>query len=207
MTWTAESIRPQYSRFLDNYNNTMFANHSHQAWPNVARFGHLKAFDLAASNHGAKWGEVEKARKFLKGFISQWIGNENYGGADGICWGQNTFELVGSFLTGLNLEKGDIIVTSDTEFHSMRRLLQAYESKGVTVVRVATWTEEEAKEGTTGAGFFSRMDDAFRSISDISKLKAILFSSVSYKTGSLLPKFKGNLESLLLRGVPVLVDL
>ncbi|MEC9283219.1 MAG: hypothetical protein VX642_10930 [Bdellovibrionota bacterium] len=206
MNWTASSIRPQYSRFIDSYSNLLFANHSHQAWPNVARFGQLKAFDLAAENHGAKWIEIEKTRGFLKKFISDWIGNEDFGDADGICWGQNTFELLGSFLSSLNLDKDSVIITSDTEFHSMRRLLSAYEENGVKVIRVKTYTEEELEDEEVSSGFFSRLNGQIKSV-DPKKLKAVMFSSVSFHTGNLLPEFEGELSRLLTYGVPVLVDL
>ena len=206
MTWSASSIRPQYSRFIDSYPNLLFANHSHQAWPNVARFGQLKAFDLAAENHGAKWIEIEKTRSYLKNYISEWIGNDSFGAADGICWGQNTFELLGSFLSSLNLDKDSVIVTSDTEFHSMRRLLAAYEENGVKIVRVETYTEEELLKEEPSAGFFVRLNEQIKKV-DPKKLKAIMFSSVSFHTGNLLPEFEGELSRLLTYSCPVLVDL
>jgi selenocysteine lyase/cysteine desulfurase len=205
MSWSAESIRNQYSRFLDAYPYTLFANHSHQAWPNVAKFGHIRAFDMAADNHGAKWHEVEAARNFLKSWLSKLISNEDKGGAKGICWGQNTFDLVGSFLSSLELKEGDVVITSDAEFHSMRRLLQAYEKRGVKVIWVRSWTEEEAKEGSVGRDFFKRVEKSILDQTEGS-IKAIMFSSVSFMTGSLLPDFYENLGSLLLRNIPVLVD-
>lgn len=206
MKWTAESIRNQYSRFLDNYSNVLFANHSHQAWPNVAKFGHLKAFDMAADNHGSKWRAVEQTRKEMRQWISTWIGNDEFGGVDGITWGQNTFELVAAFLSSLNLKKGDVVITSDREFHSLRRLLQAYEERGVVVERVPLFTVEEAKEKIAGQGFFVRMGDAFKKY-DAGSIKSIVFSSVSFHTGSLAGEFEEALDSLLERGIPVLVDL
>ena len=99
-----------------------------------------------------------------------------------------------------------MIVTSDTEFHSMRRLLAAYEENGVKIVRVETYTEEELLKEEPSAGFFVRLNEQIKKV-DPKKLKAIMFSSVSFHTGNLLPEFEGELSRLLTYSCPVLVDL
>ncbi|MFK8138370.1 MAG: hypothetical protein AB8E15_08425 [Bdellovibrionales bacterium] len=206
MHWTADSVRKQYSRFLDKYPHKLFANHSHQAWPNVARFGLLKCFDLAAETHGDKWAEVELTRKKLQAWVSKRIGNSSYGGAKGVLWGQNTFDLLTRFLSSLDLKRGDYIVTTDTEFHSMRRLLDRLSEEGIEVLRADTWTASEAFEGQTGKDFFSRLDQELRKVPQ-GKLKAVMFSSVSFHTGNLVPNFDEGLEKLLAMNVPIVVDL
>jgi kynureninase len=114
----AEELAPHYSAFRVS-ERLLLTGHSHQAWPDVAREGVLEAWEDAALHVDEKWERAfEKAERVREGF-RLWLGEP---GAE-LALDQNTFGLVLRFLSALDLRRRPQLVTTDGEFHTLRRLM------------------------------------------------------------------------------------
>jgi kynureninase len=114
----AEELAPHYSAFRVS-ERLLLTGHSHQAWPDVGREGVLEAWDDAALHVDEKWERAfEKAERVRDGF-RLWLEEP---GAE-LALDQNTFGLVLRFLSALDLRRRPRLVTTDGEFHTLRRLM------------------------------------------------------------------------------------
>ena len=114
----AKPLARHYSRFKVS-ERLLLTGHSHQAWPDVAFEGQVEAWNDAAERVDEKWGRAgEKADSVRKGF-ARLLGT----GHDEVALGANTHELVVRFLSALPLRSRSKLVTTDGEFHSIRRQL------------------------------------------------------------------------------------
>ena len=114
----AEELAPHYSAFRVS-ERLLLTGHSHQAWPDVGREGVLEAWEDAALHVDEKWERAfEKAERVREGF-RVWLGEP---GAE-IALDQNTFGLVLRFLSALDVRRRPRLVTTDGEFHTLRRLM------------------------------------------------------------------------------------
>jgi kynureninase len=114
----AEELAPHYSAFRVS-ERLLLTGHSHQAWPDVGREGVLEAWDDAALHVDEKWERAfEKAEQVRDGF-RLWLEEP---GAE-LALDQNTFGLVLRFLSALDLRRRPRLVTTDGEFHTLRRLM------------------------------------------------------------------------------------
>ena len=122
-----------YSRFRVS-ERVLLTGHSHQAWPDVAFEAQKQAWLDAAEMVDDKWGRAfEVADRVRAGY--RWLLDDPDGH---IALGQNTHELLIRFLSALPLRQRPRLVTTDGEFHTIRRQLDRLESEGIEVVRVAT---------------------------------------------------------------------
>jgi kynureninase len=148
----------------------LLTGHSHQAWPDRTRDALLACHRDAAELVDDKWGRAfERAERVRKGFRA-WLG-----GCDGeIALGTNTHELLVRFLSALPLRERPRLVTSDGEFHSLRRQLARLSEEGIEVVRVAARPVATLSERLAGA-----LDGA--------PTAAVLVSSVLFGTAEIVP--------------------
>jgi kynureninase len=115
---SAEELAPHYSAFRVS-ERLLLTGHSHQAWPDVAREGVLEAWEDAALHVDEKWERAfEKAERVREGF-RLWLEEPT---AE-IALDQNTFGLVLRFLSALDVRRRPRLVTTDGEFHTLRRLM------------------------------------------------------------------------------------
>jgi kynureninase len=121
-----------YSRFRVA-ERLLLTGHSHQAWPDVSFEAQQRAWLDAAEFVDAKWQrEAEQAAQVQAGF------RRLLGDPDGdIALGQNTHELVTRLLSALPLGRRPRLVTSDGEFHTIRRQLDRLAEEHLTIVKVA----------------------------------------------------------------------
>jgi kynureninase len=126
---TPNALAADYSAFRVA-DRLLLTGHSHQAWPDVAREGVVEAFEDAALCVDEKWERAfTKAERVRDGF------RRLLGEPDGeIAVGQNTHELVLRFLSALDLRRRPRLVTSDGEFHTLRRQLPRLAEEGLEVV-------------------------------------------------------------------------
>ncbi|MGH7680990.1 MAG: hypothetical protein ACRENN_03280 [Candidatus Eiseniibacteriota bacterium] len=95
----------------------MLTGHSHQAWPDVAFEGQVDAWVDAAEMVDDKWVRAaEVAQRVRRGFARLLGARE-----DEIALAASTHELVLRFLSALPLRARPRLVTTDGEFHSIRR--------------------------------------------------------------------------------------
>lgn len=199
----AEEIKEHYKKFLQDYEYLPFANHIHPAWPDISFEGMEQYFEVARKNHNSKWVEIDRAQNQLAKWISDFIGNSNYGGANEICLGQNDFDFYTRFFSSLNLEEGDCVITTDRESPTLKRLLQSFKENSIQILEIELFTEEELEYHCPSEDFHKRMKDA---IATVKNVKAVCFSSVNYYTGNLIRNYGKLMHELENLNCPILLD-
>ncbi|MFC0106574.1 kynureninase/PvdN C-terminal domain-containing protein [Kibdelosporangium aridum] len=180
-------LAPHYSNFGVSH-RLLLSGHSHQAWPDVAMEGIAEAFDDAAQQVDEKWNRAfVKAERLRNGF-RVFLGEPD---AE-IALAPNTHELVLRFLSCLDLRARPRLITSDGEFHTLRRQLARLAEEGLDVVRLPAAPADTLAE---------RMADALDD-----RTSAVLVSAVLFETSRIVPGLDFLAEECRLRGVELLVD-
>jgi kynureninase len=180
-----------YTRFRVS-DRLLLTGHSHQAWPDCAAAGVALAFDDAAAFVDDKWEKAFEQAALVRGGYARLLNDE----AGHIALGANTHELVVRFLSALPLRDKPRLVTTDGEFHSIRRQLDRLSEEGVEVDRVSANPVETLAERLA-----TRMDV------HASGTAAVLVSSVLFQSARIVPGL-GTLAAACDRhGVPLLVDM
>ena len=125
------ALAPHYSRFMVS-ERLLLTGHSHQAWPDCGFDGHLAAWVDAARYVDDKWEHAFIQAEGVREGFARLLGDA--GGA--IALGSNTHELVVRLLSALPLRIRPRLLTTDGEFHSIRRQLDRLEEEGLSVIRV-----------------------------------------------------------------------
>lgn len=184
---TPNALAPHYAHFRVS-ERLLLTGHSHQAWPDVAREGQLAAWEDAAALVDEKWALAEeKAERVRRGFarLLDVTANE-------IVLGANTHELLLRFLSALPLARRPTLVTTDGEFHTIRRQLDRLAEAGVRVVKVPASPATEIAARLTAV-----TDD---------RTAAVLVSSVLYANAHVVPGLPTVLARCQAVGAELLVD-
>lgn len=129
------ALAVHYSRFRVA-ERLLLTGHSHQAWPDCGFRGQQRAWEDAARLVDGKWEEAfARAERVRSGYAGLLGTPERLDDGD-YALGSNTHELVVRFLSALPLLTRPRLVTTDGEFHSVRRQLDRLEEEGLTIVRV-----------------------------------------------------------------------
>lgn len=135
------ALRAAYGRFLGVPGRILLTGHSHQAWPDVVRDALVECFDDAATHCDDKWERAvfPKVQAVGEGVLDR-LG---FAREDAIAFGRSTHELGARLLSCLPIygaaARRTRIVTTDAEFHSLRRqLARLAEVDGIEVVRVVS---------------------------------------------------------------------
>ena len=129
------ALARHYSRFRVA-ERLLLTGHSHQAWPDCGFDGQRRAWEDAARLVDAKWEEAfARADRVRAGFAAL-LGAPGQPDGGDYALGGNTHELVIRFLSALSLRTRPRLVTTDGEFHSIRRQLERLEEEGLAVARV-----------------------------------------------------------------------
>lgn len=124
-------------------NKILLTGHSHQAWPDVAKEGILECYYDAAKYIDDKWSlAFEKADKLRK-HIAYLINCDKY---EYIALASNTHELLIKFLSSLDLKNKNKIITTDGEFHTIRRQLDILNKHFLNVVKINRLDTESLAE-------------------------------------------------------------
>jgi kynureninase len=184
---TPNALAPDYSAFRVA-ERLLLTGHSHQAWPDVAREGQLEAFEDAALCADEKWERAfAKAERVRDGF-RRLLGDP---GAE-IALAENTHELVTRFLSALDLRRRPRLVTSDGEFHTLRRQLARLDEEGLEVVRLRALPAETLAERMA-----TEVDG---------RTSAVLVSAVLFETGRIVPQLGSLARACAEAGAELLVD-
>lgn len=184
---TPNALSVHYGRFRVA-DRLLLTGHSHQAWPDVALAGQVDAFTDAAEAVDAKWDPAFAKADQLR----QWY-RELLDDPDGdIALGANTHELVVRFLSSVDLPARPRIVTTDGEFHTLRRQLARLAEEGVAVVRVPA-----APVDTLAERLAAEVD---------ARTAAVLVSSVLFETSRIVPNLGIVAAACAGRGAELLVD-
>lgn len=182
-----QALAPHYSRFRVS-ERLLLTGHSHQAWPDVAFEGQKQAWLDAAELADLKWENAEaKAERFRQG-VTKLL--DDPGGH--IALAPNTHELVVRFLSALPLRERPRLVTTDGEFHTIRRQLDRLAEESIEVIKVAA---------LPAATLTERLSDAVDG-----RTAAVLVSSVLFQNANIVPDLGGVMEACQQTGAELLVD-
>ncbi len=190
------ALAPAYSRFRVA-ERLLLTGHSHQAWPDRALDGQIRAFTDAAEWVDGKWERAfAQADRVRRGFAR--LLEDDAGDVGDIALAANTHELVVRFLSALPLGKRPRLVTTDGEFHSIRRQLDRLaevSELGIEVVKVP------ASPGSPPADIAERLA---RAVDD--RTAAVLVSAVFFGSGAILPGLGEIARAAEAAGAELLVD-
>ena len=206
------TLARHYSRFRVA-ERVLLTGHSHQAWPDVAFAAQQQAWLDAAEHVDDKWGRAFEIADEVRAGYRRLLDDP-----DGhIALGQNTHDLVVRFLSALPLRERPRLVTTDGEFHTIRRQLDRIEAEGIEVVRVAAGGDGGAK-GAERAGEVSGVGDAkparsagdaiaervIRAVDD--RTAAVLVSSVLFRDARIVDGLDEVARACARVGAELLVD-
>lgn len=179
----SEMIRPSYSHFL-KAGRILLTGHSHQAWPDVVRDALLNVFDDAALHVDDKWGQcIFPKMQWVGGAILERLG---FSKDDPIAFGKSTHELLYRLLTCLpSPDKHPRIVTTSSEFHSLRRQFGRIAEEGAEIV----WVDAHPREALC-----DRLLEAL-----VPGTAMLAISSVLFEDSYRLPR----LEEILLKAIEI----
>ena len=180
-------IAAHYSRFRVT-ERLLLTGHSHQAWPDVALEAQQRAWLDAAELVDDKWTRAtEQAGRVRDGF-ARLLGDS----AENIALGQNTHELVTRWLSALPYRARHRIITTNGEFHTIRRQLDRLAEEGVEVERIATAPVDDLS------------DRMARAVDD--RTLAVMASSVLFQTAEIVPGLDRVAAACEAHGAMLLVD-
>ena len=193
------ALARHYSRFRVA-ERVLLTGHSHQAWPDTAFDAQKQAWLDAAEQVDDKWGRAFAVADEVRAGFRRLLDDP-----DGhIALGQNTHELVTRFLSALPLRERPRLVTTDGEFHTIRRQLDRLEAEGVEVVRVPTGVGAAPGSGRAlGAGdaiaerVIAAVDDG---------TAAVLVSSVLFRDARIVDGLDEVARACVGVGAELLVD-
>lgn len=182
-----EELAKHYTRFRVT-ERILLTGHSHQAWPDVAFEAQQQAWLDAAELVDDVWDVAfEQANDVRRGFARLMDDSP-----DRIALAPNTHELVVRFLSALPLKKRPKLITTDGEFHTIRRQLDRLAEEGIEVVKV-----EAVPAATLAERLAAVVDD---------RTAAVLVSAVLYTNAHTVPHLRAVLEVCERHGAELLVD-
>jgi kynureninase len=181
------ALAQHYTRFRVA-ERLLLTGHSHQAWPDVSFEAQQQAWLDASRLVDDKWERAaEQAARVQAGF-RRLLGDRD---AD-VALGQNTHELVTRLLSALPLRERPQLVTSDGEFHTIRRQLDRLAEEGLTIVKVAARPADTLAERLANV------------VGD--RTACVLVSSVLYETAEIVPGLDELAHECSRHGAALLVD-
>ena len=183
----ASALAEHYTRFRVS-ERLLLTGHSHQAWPDVSFEAQQQAWLDAARHVDRKWEVAEvKAERFRKAVAALLDDRNGF-----VALGRSTHELVTRLLSALPLTTRPRLVTTDGEFHSIRRQLDRLSEERIEVVKVAA-----LPAATLAERLISEVDD---------RTAAVLVSRVLFQNAHIVPELGGVLEACGRVGAELLVD-
>jgi kynureninase len=180
-------LAPYYSRFRVA-ERLLLTGHSHQAWPDVSFEAQQRAWLDAAEFVDEKWERAAAQAAHVQAGFRRLLCDP-----DGdIALGQNTHELVTRLLSALPLGDRPKLVTSDGEFHTIRRQLDRLAEAHLTIVKVAARPADTLADRLAAA-----VDD---------RTACVLVSSVLYQTAEIVPGLDIVARACDRHGATLLVD-
>ena len=150
--------------------------------------GQKKAWEDTAEFVDEKWENAfHKANEVKQGFLKLLDDDSGY-----IALGSNTHELLIRFLSALPLKHKPKFITTDGEFHTIRRQLDRLNEEGIQIIKIPSYTVSGVVEKIK-----KECDD---------KTSAVLVSSVFFNSGLILPGLKELGQFCESRGINLFID-
>ncbi|MGH7590051.1 MAG: kynureninase [Gemmatimonadales bacterium] len=166
----------------------MLTGHSHQAWPDVGFDGQAAAWLDAARYLDDKWEHAFRRTERVRAGFGELLGDT--GG--GIALAGSTHDLLVRLLSALPLRTRRRLVTTDGEFHTIRRQLDRLGEEGIEIIRVA-----ESPVETVAARLANAVDD---------RTAMVLVSAVFFDSGRIARGLDVVAERCGRHGTHLLVD-
>lgn len=180
-------LAAHYSRFRVA-ERLLLTGHSHQAWPDVGFAAQQRAWLDAAELVDEKWGKAEAQAAAVRAGFARLLGVE----AGQIALGQNTHELVTRWLSALPLRQRPRLVTTDGEFHSIRRQMDRLAEEPLEIAKIAARPAE-----TLSARLAAAVD---------ARTAGVLVSSVLFETAEIVGDLDLVADACARHGAALLVD-
>jgi kynureninase len=181
-----EGLADHYSAFRVA-ERLLLTGHSHQAWPDVAQEGQLEAWHDAAELADLKWerafAKAERLREGVRRLLTD-------PGAP-VALASNTHELVLRFLSALPFRGRPKLVSTDGEFHTLRRQLGRLAEIGLEVTRLPARPAETLAE---------------RLAAEARGASAVLVSAVLFEDARIVPELPWLARACADAGAELLVD-
>jgi kynureninase len=184
---TPNPLARHYSRFRVA-ERLLLTGHSHQAWPDVGFEAQQRAWLDAAEFVDDKWQQAAAQAAQVRVGFARLLGDAS----ENIALGQNTHELVTRWLSALPRQRRPRIVTTDGEFHSIRRQVDRLAEEGIPVTKVPARPAE-----TLAQRLASALD---------AKTACAMVSSVLFESGEIVPSLDILAGACSRRGVSLLID-
>ena len=181
-----EGLAEHYSAFRVS-ERLFLTGHSHQAWPDVAREGQLEAWQDAAEHIDLKWERAFAKGERLREGVRKLLADP----AAPLALASNTHELVLRFLSALPLRGRPKLVSTDGEFHTLRRQLGRLSEEGLDVVRIQTRPVDTLSERLAG---------------EAPGASAVLVSAVLFEDSRIVPGLPALAAACAEAGAELLVD-
>jgi selenocysteine lyase/cysteine desulfurase len=187
---TPNSLADHYRRFRVR-DRLLLTGHSHQAWPDCAEAGQAAAWDDAAMFVDDKWERAfERADRMRAGWARLLSDDTGH-----IALSASTHDALVRLLSSFPLRERPRIVTTDGEFHSMRRQLERLEEEGIEVDRVSVDPADEVAPRI------------LRSLKERAQgTAAVMVSSVLFASARIVPGLGDVAQACERHGVPLIVD-
>jgi kynureninase len=176
-----------YSRFRVA-DRLLLTGHSHQAWPDVGFEAQQRAWLDAAEYVDDKWERAAAQAAQVRAGFARLLGDR----AEHIALGQNTHELVTRWLSALPLRQRPRLVTTDGEFHSLRRQIDRLAEEPFEIVKVPARPVDTLTERVAAA-----VD---------TRTAGVMLSSVLYETAEMVPGLQALAIACEREGAMLLVD-
>ncbi len=183
----ASALARHYTRFRVS-ERLLLTGHSHQAWPDCGFEAHSRAWLDAAELVDDKWERAFTQAEAVRRGFARLLDDA----PERLALGANTHELVVRFLSALPLRERPRLVTTDGEFHTIRRQLDRLGEAGIEVVRVPAHPVRDVAARLAAAA--------------TARTAAVLVSAVLFETGEIVPALPDVLAACRRGGVELLVD-
>jgi kynureninase len=181
-----EGLAEHYSAFRVT-ERLFLTGHSHQAWPDVAQEGQVEAWRDAAEHADLKWERAFAKAERLRVGVRSLLADPDAP----VALAPNTHELVLRFLSALPLRERPKLVTTDGEFHTLRRQVGRLSEEGFEVVRLPARPVETLAE---------------RLAAEAGGASAVLVSAVLFEDSRIAPELPSLAEACADTGAELLVD-
>jgi kynureninase len=185
---TPNALAPHYSH-ARVAERLLLSGHSHQAWPDVALQGQIEAFEDAARAVDDKWELAFAKADHVRAGFARWLDEP---GAK-IALGASTHDLIIRLLSALDMRGHPRLVTTDGEFHTLRRQTRRLAEAGLDVEIVSAEPADTLAE---------RLADA---ASDL-RTRAVLVSAVLFETARIVPHLEALANACEEHRAELLVD-
>jgi kynureninase len=166
----------------------LLTGHSHQAWPDCSFEGQKQAWLDAAEFVDDKWKRAFIKADEIKNGYKMLLDDDN----GHIALASSTHDLLIRFVSALPLKKDINIVTTDGEFHTIRRQMDRLAEEGIKIIKVPADQSELVVEKLISA------------IND--KTAAVLVSKVFYNTGEIVEDLSPLAGKCEKHGAKLLID-